>query len=383
MPSNMRQLMRQERAWCISTPYVVSYNGWKDSTKATKVYGKLALLVFLMLWVTRAFAGGLADELLAHYRLDTNGLDSLGKSPPFVVTNGDQLRGGATLPAFFKITNAPFTNGVLYIDGRYEPNGHFVHYLGTAPITNLRYESFTVSLDFYPLPKKRTRSDFNSVESKLDSWTGGRYARWLGFDDNVLGTYNILTGGYSYRWIGFNRQRGLLNLTLNNQTFLHTFKGVAVKPGRWHELICSVDLQQRRILTMFDGRFLEAITLPADFKLEVIGGPTEATEREFTFGNYSNGSVFYGYAAHLKLLGRALTEPELVSLYAESASERPNFPKPQLPWSTVLLGLGLASLVFFFLVWLRIQLKRPRDGRVATQIDLGGIGESQESRKGR
>ena len=119
------------------------------------------LCTTVVLCATRAFAGGLADELLAHYRFDTNGCDSLGKSPPFVVTNGDQLRGGAILPAFFKITNAPFTNGVLYVDGRYEPNGHFVHYLGTAPITNFNYESFTVSLDFYPLPKKRRRSDLD------------------------------------------------------------------------------------------------------------------------------------------------------------------------------------------------------------------------------
>jgi hypothetical protein len=83
---------------------------------------------------------------------------------------------------------------------------------------------------------------------------------------------------------------------------------VAVEPGRWHNLICSVDLQRRKILTMFDGHPLEAITLPPDFKLEVAGSPGDATEREFPFDDHSNGSVFFGYAAHLKILGRALAE---------------------------------------------------------------------------
>jgi len=44
------------------------------------------------------------------------------------------------------VTNSPVTNGVLYVNGGYEPNGHFVHYLGNSPIPDLRYDSFTVSL---------------------------------------------------------------------------------------------------------------------------------------------------------------------------------------------------------------------------------------------
>jgi len=100
-------------------------------------------------------ADAMADELIAHYRLDTNGNDSLGKSPPLVVINSDQSRAGFNYSASFVISNAPFTHGVLYIDGRYEPNGHFIKYLSTACIDDLRYEAFTVALDFYPLPNKR------------------------------------------------------------------------------------------------------------------------------------------------------------------------------------------------------------------------------------
>src|SRR6266478_4299947 len=80
---------------------------------------------------------------------------------------------------------------------------------------------------------KRGRYSFNRLEEKIDSWTGGRYARWRGFVPNLHNTDNILTGGYLYRWIGFNRQDGVLNLTLNNQSFAHRFSGAAVKPGCW------------------------------------------------------------------------------------------------------------------------------------------------------
>jgi hypothetical protein len=222
MPSHFVLRMRRKHECCIPNPYIVTCNGCE----------RLAFWFLLMLFAAPVFAGSLAEELLAHYRFDTNGVDSLGKSPPFVVTNGDHVRGGITIPAFFKITQAPFTNGVLYVDGQYEPNGIPEHYLGTAPIKNLRYESFTVSLDFYPLPKRRGRFDFTSLEIKLDQWTGGRYARWFGYGNQVLNTDNILTGGYSYRWIAFNRTHGLLNLTLNNQAFVHPYKGGAVRPGR-------------------------------------------------------------------------------------------------------------------------------------------------------
>src|SRR6266516_3302557 len=171
-----------------------------------------SLLLSLVLCIPRAFAGALAGDLIAHYRFDTNGSDSLGRSPPFVVTNGDQSRAGVTYAAAFAVTNAPFTNGVLYVNGRYEPNGHFVNYLGTAPIKDLRYESFA-------------------------------------------------------------------------------------------------------------------------------GGPGDTTEREFTFDNHSNGSVFFGYAAHLKILGRALAESEVASVYNESLSEHPKFPRRHFLWPAVILIL--------------------------------------------
>src|SRR6202030_4250407 len=109
--------------------------------------------------------------------------------------------------------------------------------------------------------------------------------------------------------LGFNYNSGLL--TLNNQGFTHTFSKVTVTPRDWHSLFCSVDLRQKQILTCFDGQQLETINLTGDFKLEVIGSPDDAIDREFTFANFSNGSTFRGHAANLKVFRRALTGPEM------------------------------------------------------------------------
>ena len=59
---------------------------------------------------------------------------------------------------------------------------------------------------------------------------------------------------------------------------------------------------------------------------------------------YSNGSVFFGYAAHLKILGRALAESEVASLYNESLSERPKYPRRHFRWPAIILVLLVAIL---------------------------------------
>ena len=312
------------------------------------------LTLFLLVCAAPTFAALPGADLIAHYRFDTNGNDALGRSPPFVVDLDDLSRAGLAFTTTPGVTNSPFIHGVLYVSGRYEPNGQRVNYLSTAPIGDLRYESFTVSLDFYPLPTPR---GLTKLEAILDSWTRGFYARCIGLDRNVSNAQNLLTGGYSYRWFGLNREHGVLNLTLNNQAFLHPYNTAAVKPGQWHNLICSFDLQRRQIRTMFDGQLLEPITLPPDFKLHVIGTSFDAADGEFTFANYSNGSVFFGYAAHFRILARALAEPELASLYSELSSELPNFPARHFPWVSVLLLMALAGPIFLFLLRLRKRLR--------------------------
>jgi hypothetical protein len=313
----------------------------------------LIFTVFGSAWVASA------GEMIAHYRFDTNSSDSLGKSPAFTITNGNQSGSAINFRAAFAITNPPITNDALFVDGRYDPNGHFVHYLGTDTITNLRYDAFTVSLDFYPLPRLRSEFHLNSLERKIDSWTRGAYVRWGGFSSNVNDTGNILTGGYGYRWIDFNREHGLLNITLNNHAFTHEFSDAKITVNRWHNLICSVDLQHRQILTVFDGRPLEPITLPSDFKLEAATDAKAVRDRLFTFVDGSRGSVFYGYAANLKIFDGSLTEAEMAGLYRNSLTERPKLPKDV--YGSCALAVSVVLIIAVCLVAMYFIRRRRRE----------------------
>jgi hypothetical protein len=289
-----------------------------------------------MLSAVSAWAG-FTNDLIANYRLDGNGNDALG-------TN-----------AGFGVSAMPFGYGSFRVDGKYEPNGTRNNRLSTPVLKSLNYTSFTVSLDFQPEPALRG-SRLNRIESFLDFVSRGRYSRWVGLVDNR--TDNLLTGGPSYRWIGFNRMNNVLNLTLNNQKFRHEFKNVPVGPDRWHHLACSFDLQRREVLTMFDGHLLETVTLPDNFKLEIIGAPDDATDREFGFVNYSNGSVYRGYAANLKVFGRALSGAELAELYKQTAAERPTFDSGK-PVHRVLLLLGAVLGGALVLMLLRLRRALP------------------------
>jgi hypothetical protein len=311
--------------------------------------GLIAVYPFLLLMRTDIGAAQLEPtNLLARYLFQTNGNDCLGKSAPFV------------------LTNSTFTHEVLFVQGSYAsyvsaPSlniGHSSVYLGSPILSDLDYRSFTVGFDFYPVGKgvPKPKPLLNRFEKTLDNLMGGRYRQWFARGD--WGGRNILTGGISCRWLGFNRAYNHLTITLNNQDFTHEFTSTVVEPNRWHHVICSVNLQKKRILTWFDGRKLDDIMLSDDFKLDVIGSKYEETDREFTFINFSNGSVFYGYAADLKIFNQALTEAELAAESTEAFANLPGFPLRSSPFPIVILiPVAGALLVAFWILW-RIRERR-------------------------
>jgi hypothetical protein len=299
--------------------------------------------IFVLALLLQATWQAQCGELIAFYRFDRNGNDSLGQNSPFVLTN----QGTFPAPAFM-VTDMPITNGVLRLDGRYEPNGHQWNYLGTSPLKNFDYRSFAISIDFCPLPLSPRRTV--KLEQRLDLWTHGLYSQWFGphVDPNVLDTCNIITGGRYYRWIGFNRRDNTLHLTLNNGSFEHRFANVSVDPYHWHNLICSVDLRRQQVLVWFDARQLETVKLPDNFKLEVLGTSNEASDREFTFTDYSNGSVALGYAADFKIFRPGLSESEIVKLSASFPGACPTFtPRAPSSWPIVLTCLGVLAVIVF------------------------------------
>lgn len=303
------------------------------------------IIVLLVVCVASATAASTSNDLIAHYPLHTNGSDSAGTNDNFILGHDH------------------FAHGVLYIDGTYFPPaplyvGQSPIYRGTPLLHDFSYQSFTVGLDFYPLRERvpKPKLYMNKVEQVLDKFTHGFYRQWLVRGD--WGKRNILTGGRSYRWIGFNRDGNELSLTLNNQRFIHRFKGAPVKANRWHHLICSVNLRERKILTWLDGKELEAIILPQNFQLEIIGSPDEATDQEFTFTNFSNGAVFYGYAAELKMFGRALIRSELAAESIEAPKHWPEFPPQSLSLPTIILTSVVVGLPVAFWILRRIRQRR-------------------------
>jgi hypothetical protein len=219
-------------------------------------------------------------NLLAWYKLDGDGSDW---------THANN---------FFALTNAPFERlssgrSALYLNGIYDFGDQAKGYRAVASLPRLNYESFTVALDF-------NADVFNTQKSV------------------------ILYGGTSYRWWGLGWDGGLLAVTLNNKSFKSTYPGAKLNPGQWHNVICSVNVADRIVRTTLDGRALADVSLPKGFNLEVKPPASDTSDKNLTFTDYSNATVFQGYAANLRVYDRALSAAGIQSLYASIASQTPS-----------------------------------------------------------
>jgi TonB family protein len=215
-----------------------------------------------------------ALNLLALYKLSGDGSDATGLSGPF------------------SLANTFFRGGSLYLNGVYGQTKDKNGYRAIAPVPRLNYLHFTAALDF-------NAETFNPPMNA------------------------ILHGGTSYRWWGLGSKDGVLELTLNNGSFRHAFEGGNLSQGAWHNVICSVDLPAGVIRTVLDGRALPDVQLPQGFRLEVIGTAYEASDKSFTFTNYSNAAVFQGYVNNLRIYGESLSAAELQILYRSIANQAP------------------------------------------------------------
>jgi hypothetical protein len=277
--------------------------------------------------------------LVAWFRFDGDGQDQLGRCP--VVER----------------TNTVLADGAVLVSGQYEHAGGSAPCRLVATVPGLAYQTFTVSFDFLPLdfdPSRRGHWDW--LHSLLWRVSGGRFGQV-----NATPHDTILMGGTSHRWLGYRQQNGQLELTLNNQRLIHVFTNVFVKPGGWHNLTCSADFSRREILTWLDGLPLQAVHLPADFQLEIVGSSAEATDRAFTVCNYSNGSAFHGYLDNLMVLGRALNEAEGADFFRETAGSRRRSMAGER--SDLVSALWLLLLVTAAFVWRWCYRRRGRPVR--------------------
>lgn len=252
-----------------------------------------------------------AKGMLAHYKFDADGSDSCCVSDPF------------------QLSNTKFVKDTLYLNGCYEHGGDF-GYRAIANLPGLNYKSFTISLEFKPLdPSRRT-----NILTRLFN---------LSFED----TGNIITGGTSHRWFGIRRNRkGALEITLNNQDYVHTYESVYVNNEAWNRITCCVDLENMLIRTFFNGKGLEDVHLPSDFVLSVLGSRSEDSDEQLTFTNYSNGKTFTGYVDNLRVFDCSLDDEDVLALSFDhplGQSAQPDM----IVWTTLAICLVLLGLRFY------------------------------------
>jgi hypothetical protein len=250
-----------------------------DTVTLLRSLMKIPTLV-IALWLVFLPLTVLGNEiLLAYYLFDGDTTDSTSQNGPLIVNN------------------TQFIDNTLYLNGLYDfgPKVNGGYTAKTTVINNFSYNNFSISVDFYSL---------GQTPENLSN-------------DAPNGTINIIAGGPSYRWLSLRYSfdavpTAHLQLTLNNQDYIHTFEQIIFEPDKWHNVMVSVDLEQKKIFTLFDGTPLEEIELDPSFTLNT----DTDSEKVFTFTNYSNTNVFYGYIDNFKVYGQSLSISEMEAIYS-------------------------------------------------------------------
>ena len=162
-----------------------------------------------------------------------------------------------------------------------------IAYLGDR----FNYDKFTFSLQF------------NAKNFSQDRTTGA---------GNAPDT--ILVGGILYRWFGIRWNSGFLELTLNNQKLRVPIRQFSLKTNYWHTVICSVNVSEKKILTVLDEYAIYETALPESFGLEVANFHPDKEDRYLIFTNYSNGGTFDGLVRRLGVFRKFLSREEIESL---------------------------------------------------------------------
>lgn len=193
-------------------------------------------------------------NVIAHYEFDGN---------------ANELNGTGFA---FDLRNTQFNNGALVLNGQYEHAARGFGYRAIANTPNQSYDSFTVAVRF----KAQSFADRNKT---------------------------ILCGGRSYRWFQICAgQDNAVSVTLNNQRISHTFQNLKLRPGRWHQIACAVDIPKGFVAVVLDSNRAEVFRLPPGFKLDVVGSNREQSDKNWMFTNYSFGDAFYGLIDELTIL---------------------------------------------------------------------------------
>ncbi len=192
--------------------------------------------------------------------------------------------------AEFELQNTEFRENALYLNGVYQLGPDSKGYRAVCRTPSFRFTAFTAAVRF-----------------QAEEFTAA-----VRFDALTSTKSSLLIGGTSYRWFGLQRSAaGNLEVMFNNGKLRHEIPGAPLEAGRWTVVLCGVDLAGRKVVVYVDGKKVDEFDLPADFTLEVIGSPEEATDKVWAFANYSNANCFHGLVDELVIYNRLLTPAEI------------------------------------------------------------------------
>ncbi|HYK47816.1 MAG TPA: hypothetical protein VEV83_21715, partial [Parafilimonas sp.] len=183
--------------------------------------------------------------LIAYYQLLNDAADSTGLNGPMT------------------LQNTPFENGGIYCNGIYShsPDPNYCT-AQTPAINSLKFQSFSISMDFLVTEKKRQ-----------PVWIIGTSCRWLGFYLEADGTVALL---------------------YNNWDFLATSKAYSL--NEWHNAKISFDGTTANIF--LDSSLAGSLKFGNGYvplNYDVCG----TSDTEIGVTNFSNGEVLEGYVRNL------------------------------------------------------------------------------------
>jgi hypothetical protein len=204
----------------------------------SRISVRLVLLVTILAAVAEGNAGPLwAAAPIAHYPMQTDGLDATGINGPLI------------------LENAPFQDGGVYCNGIY---GGFI--VQTPRLPDLNFNTLAVSVEF-----------------RIDDYPGPS-------DDRRP----ILIGGYDYRWIGAEMSGdGTIGMLYNNMSY--EVGSTIISLGVWHKIVITYDSSTR-----IGSLYLDDL-LAASATFDLVYGE----DSEFMAYNPSTGHAFKGLLREL------------------------------------------------------------------------------------
>ncbi|MEM7317055.1 MAG: hypothetical protein AAF497_28310, partial [Planctomycetota bacterium] len=172
------------------------------------------------------------NQLIARFTFDKDAADTVGRHK-------------------FLLQRVPIREGSIYLNGNYFGDDRCD---ASLVMPTLNYEAFTIMLRFraqsYSAPERR------SIDGQLiPNQTGDRDS--------------ILTGGVSNRWFSLSRaSSGQLRIWLNGEVeeIAQNVGNTFLEREKWTTLVFGVDLHQRRIRVVLDGRHVAELKLPEHFR---------------------------------------------------------------------------------------------------------------------